>query len=103
MQPSAELPLRVDNRASPHGFRLTRSSVTRPVLALVTGSMIIQVLLGADLVVLFLALLACAAGVAGFRLAGAHTTAGWLAFCFVLGNAIIALLAKTILLQPLDS
>jgi hypothetical protein len=103
MLPSTELRPPGDDGANSPEFRITSSSVIRPVLALVAGSMIIQVLLGADLVVLILAFLACAAGLAGFRLAGAHTTAGWLAFCFVLGNGIIALLAKTILLQALDS
>jgi len=62
-----------------------------------------QVALGADLVVLALAVITCAAGLAGFRLAGAYNAAGWLAFFFVLGNIIVALAAKTLLFQPVDS
>jgi hypothetical protein len=63
----------------------------------------VQIALGADVVVLALAMIACVAGLAGFRIAGAYHAAGWLAFFFVLGNAIVALAAKTALLQPLDS
>jgi len=63
----------------------------------------VQVALSADLVVLALAMISCAAGLAGFRIAGAYQSGAWLAFLFVLGNAIVALVAKTLFLQPLDS
>jgi len=72
-------------------------------LALVVVSVVIQVVLGANLVVLALAMVSCVAGLLGFRIAGAYRSAAWLAFFFVLGNVIVALLAKTVLFQRLDS
>ncbi|HZC68996.1 MAG TPA: hypothetical protein VE201_10300 [Nitrospirales bacterium] len=50
-----------------------------------------------------LATMTCVSGLAGLRLVGAYNGAGWLAFMFVLGSAIVALVAKTVLRQPLDS
>jgi len=74
------------------------------VMLIVVGVCVsVQIALGADLAVLTLAMIASLAGIAGFYLAGPRCTAGWLTFFFVLGNAIIALAAKTAFLQPLDS
>src|SRR2546422_1351678 len=48
-------------------------------------------------------MITCLAGLAGFRIVGAYHAAGWLAFAFTFGNAIVALVAKTAFLQPLES
>lgn len=86
-----------------HFLRLTTISATRVTLALVALCVVVQIALGANLIVLALALVSCVAGIAGFRIAGAYRSAAWLAFFFVLGNVIVALVAKTVLLQSIDS
>jgi hypothetical protein len=83
--------------------RLKTASVTRTTILLVLACVAAQFALGAHPAVLALAIIACVAGLAGFQLAGAYHSAGWLAFFFVLGNVIVALVAKTVFLQPLDS
>lgn len=84
-------------------MQLRTSTLFWSALTVVAMCSVGQVILGADPLVLALAVLACAAGLAGFRLAGAYTVAGWLAFFFILGNVLIALVAKTLLVQALDS
>jgi hypothetical protein len=83
--------------------RLSSIKVTRTTLALVMACVLVQVIMGADLIVLALAVIACFAALAGFRICGAYNAAAWLAFFFVLGNVVIALIAKTVMLQPLES
>jgi hypothetical protein len=82
---------------------LKSASLIRATLALVLGCVAIQVALGANLLVVSLALIACTAGLAGVRIVGAYQSGAWLAFLFVLGNVTVALVAKTVLFQPLDS
>jgi len=77
--------------------------LARATLALVLGCVAAQVALGANPLVVVLGLIACIAGLVGYQLAGAYQSGAWLAFFFVLGNVIVALVAKTVLLQPLDS
>jgi hypothetical protein len=84
-------------------LRLRSASLVRTALGLVVLCVILQVALGANLVVLALAMICCVAGLAGFRLAGAYQSGAWLTFFFVLGNVVVALVAKTVFLQPLDS
>jgi hypothetical protein len=72
-------------------------------MGLIVACVVVQVALGASPLVIALALIACIAGLAGFRIAGAYQSGAWLAFFFVLGNVIVALVAKTLFLQPLDS
>jgi hypothetical protein len=84
-------------------LRLKTVSLTRVTLAFVVLCAVVQVALGANLVVLALAIFSCVAGLVGFRIAGAYGSGAWLAFSVVLGNVIVALVAKTLLLQPLDS
>jgi len=83
--------------------RLRTTSLGRATLGLVVACIAVQVALGANVVVTALALIACVAGLAGFRIGGAYQSGAWLAFFFVLGNVTVALVAKTVLLQPLDS
>ncbi len=83
-------------------LRLKSASLARATLTLVVASVVVQLALGASPVVLALAMITCLAGLAGFRIVGAYHAAGWLAFFFTLGNAIVALAAKTVLLQPLE-
>jgi len=84
-------------------FRLKSRFLWRMSLALVLSCAIVQIALGAKLLVLALAVTASVIGLSAFRMVGAYSAAGWLAFFFVLGNAIVAIVAKTILGQPLDS
>lgn len=82
---------------------LRSASLARVTFALVLACVVAQVALGANLVVLALAMISCVAGLAGLRIAGAYRSGSWLAFFFVLGNVVVALVAKTVFLQPLDS
>jgi len=77
--------------------------LARATLVIVAACVVVQVALGASGAILALAVIACVAGLAGLRIAGAYNGAAWPVFFFVLGNVIVALVAKTILLQPLDS
>ena len=92
---------------APNGPRLfahlRSTTFARMTLLLVLCCVAIQLLLGADPVILALAILSSAAGLAGFRLTGAYHSGGWLSFFFVFGNVIVALVAKTVLGQPLES
>ena len=64
---------------------------------------LIQLVLGASPAVVIIALIAAAAGLYGFVALGAYNLGAWLAFFYVLGNVLIALYAKTLFGQPLDS
>jgi len=84
-------------------LRLRSVSVTRTTIALVVACVAVQLALGASPVVLALAMISCVAGLVGFQIAGAYQSGAWLAFSFVLGNVIVALVAKTAFLQRVDS
>ena len=84
-------------------LQLKSAALARTTVTIAIACVVAQFALGAAPVVLALATIACLAGLAGFRIVGAHHAAGWLAFFFILGNVIVALVAKTILLQPLES
>lgn len=84
-------------------LRLRSGSLAWTAVALVATCLVVQGTLGARPAVLTLAMITCVAGLTGFRLAGAYRGAGWLALFFVLGTVMVALVAKTLLLQPLDS
>ncbi len=84
-------------------LRLRTASLGRTTMGLIVACVVLQLALGASPVVVALALIACIAGLVGFRIAGAYQSGAWLAFFFVLGNVIVALVAKTVLRQPLDS
>lgn len=64
----------------------------------------VQLAIGADVLILLLALVSIACGLYAFWLFGASNLAAWVALCYMAGNVLIAFLAKTfIFLQPLDS
>lgn len=65
--------------------------------------LLIQIALGASLWVVLLATISVVAGLASLFITGVYTTATWLALFYVLGNVLIALYAKTLMGQPLDS
>lgn len=71
------------------------------VAAVLSGVM--QLLLGAPPAVVLLALLAVAFGITGFKLLGPYNLGAWVALFYVFGNVLVALYAKTIFGQPLDS
>jgi hypothetical protein len=97
-------PVRMRGPNGPRLFALLRSStVFRRTLLVVVCCTAIQLVLGADPGILALAVVSSVAGLAGFRLTGAYHSAGWLSFFFVFGSVIVALVAKTVFGQPLDS
>lgn len=66
-------------------------------------SALAQLLLGASLPVVVFALLATLFGLLGFAALGAYNLGSWVVLFYALGNVLVALYAKTLLGQPLDS
>lgn len=66
-------------------------------------SALAHLLLGASLPVVAFALLATLFGLLGFAALGAYNLGSWVALFYALGNVLVALYAKTLLGQPLDS
>ena len=64
---------------------------------------ILQLTLGASLLVLSLAIIVACTGLLAFVVLGAYNAGAWLALFYVSGNVLIALYAKTLMRQPLDS
>lgn len=62
-----------------------------------------QLVLGASLAVVTFALLAVLFGLLGFAVLGAYNLGSWVGLLYALGNVLIALYAKTLLGQPIDS
>jgi hypothetical protein len=62
-----------------------------------------QLMLDASPLVVMVCLLAAAVGLIGFVALGAYNLGSWLILFFTLGNVLVALYAKTLLGQPLDS
>ena len=85
------------------GFALT----TRGVVLLLGVSAVIavvaQLALGASVLVLSLAVIIAVAGLLAFVLVGANNLGAWWALFYVSGNVLVALYAKTIMGQSLDS
>ncbi|PYR93206.1 MAG: hypothetical protein DMF84_09410 [Acidobacteria bacterium] len=71
--------------------------------ALAAAASVIQLALGAPIVVVLLAILAVSASLLGFVALGPYNTGSWVSLFYGLGNALVALYAKTVLGQPLDS
>jgi hypothetical protein len=66
-------------------------------------ALVVQLFLGAPIVILTLALLAAGLGLLGFVVLGAYNLGAWVSLFYVLGNVLVALYAKTLLGQSLDS
>ncbi|HYK34996.1 hypothetical protein [Alloacidobacterium sp.] len=66
-------------------------------------SALVQIMLGVSFGVLAFALCSIAAGLLGFAMLGAYNLAAWWCLAYTLGNVLIALYAKTIFGQTLDS
>jgi hypothetical protein len=64
---------------------------------------IVQLLLGASVTIVALAVLTMALGLLGFLALGAYNVGAWTALFYVFGNVLIPLYAKTLLGQPIDS
>src|SRR4051794_10940077 len=64
---------------------------------------LIQLPLGANIGVLVLALFGIGCGLAGFARADGYNMGAWVCFLFALGNILVALYAKTLVGQPIDS
>lgn len=87
----------------PGHFQLDARPVTRALSIAAVLATAVQVLLGADSLLLFLALAAGLGGLATFARAGAFNCGAWVVLCYVFGNVLLALWAKTLLGQPLES
>lgn len=70
---------------------------------LAAAAAVVQVALGCDLIVLLCALLSVAIGLIGFSSIAPRNISGWAFLLYVVGNVLVALYAKTVLGQPLDS
>jgi hypothetical protein len=64
---------------------------------------LVQLMLGASFEVVAACLIAVALGLLGFLALGAYNFGSWVALFYALGNVLVALYAKTLLGQPLDS
>lgn len=73
------------------------------ILVVVAIPVLAQLALGANVVVLALVAAASLTGLMTLRLMGSYNIAGWLSALFVLGNALIAIYAKTLFGQAVDS
>ena len=71
--------------------------------ALALASALVQLLLGASPAVVALSVIAAGVGLIGFAALGPYNVGAWLGLFYVLGNVLVALYAKTLLGQPLDS
>lgn len=69
----------------------------------VLAAVLIQLTLGGSPQTVLLAAIACSLGLLAFTSLGAYHLGGWLIFFYVLGNVLVALYAKTLMVQPLDS
>lgn len=83
---------------APAGWRLAACLALAAVAAALA-----QLMLGASFAVVVACLIVVALGLLGFLALGAYNLGSWLALFYVLGNALVALYAKTLLGQPLDS
>lgn len=68
-----------------------------------TIAALIQLPLGADPVVLAIAMASTGLGLFAFLALGAYNLGAWVVLLYTLGNVMVALYAKTALGQPLDS
>ncbi len=82
---------------------LNSSTVAYVLGTLAAIAAIVQLTLGAAPTVLTIAVLASALGLCGFRALGAYNLVAWVVLLYTLGNVLVALYAKTLLGQPLDS
>jgi hypothetical protein len=64
---------------------------------------VVQLVIGASPIVLAIALAAIYSGLTYVRRLGPNNVIAWIIFFYLLGNFLVALYAKTLLLQPLDS
>lgn len=63
----------------------------------------IQIIIGANITIVVLCLIGSGMAIAGFILLGESRFSAWVVLFFGVGNFIISIIAKTILLQPLNS
>lgn len=82
---------------------LSASTVVYLLGALAAIAAIVQLTLSADPTVLTIAVLSSALGLCSFRMLGTYNLASWVVLLYILGNVLVALYAKTLLGQPLDS
>jgi hypothetical protein len=95
-------PLRQTFGSKPYfELRAGRLAKTLFLLALICG--VLQTMLGASLALVLLSLITIGAGLLTFATLGAYNAAAWMALFYALGNGLVAMYAKTVLGQPLDS
>lgn len=84
-------------------FPLNASTVACILGVLAAMAAPVQLALGADPVVLTIAVASIGLGLSGFMALGAYNLGGWVVLLYTLGNVMVALYAKTALRQPLHS
>jgi hypothetical protein len=99
--------LRGRSSTPPPTLRFASSSKTKKAqLIIAIGALcaaLIQLPLGANIGVVMLALFGIGCGLAGFARADGYNMGAWVCFLFALGNILVALYAKTLVGQPIDS
>lgn len=96
--------LRTGHAGSPRPLVLLRARRLALYLGLAAvAAAFCQLILGAPLGLVAVALVAALLGLFGFVVLGGYNLASWVALFYALGNVLVALYAKTLLLQPLDS
>ncbi len=66
-------------------------------------ALVAQLAMGASFAVVILAVLIGGVGLLAFMSLGAYNAGAWLALFYVLGNVLVAIYAKTLMGQTLDS
>jgi hypothetical protein len=87
----------------PAVLHLTTQKLLLYLLAPALVAIVVQLAIGSSILVLMLVMVTVAAGFLGFAVLGIYNIGAWLALCYVLSNVLIALYAKTIMWQTLNS
>ena len=95
--------MRVSRLTERMWLRLSSRLIAGGLGGMALAAALVQIGLGVKLGVLLLALFGAATGLLGFAWLGAFNLGAWWVLFYVLGNVLIALFAKTLLGQALDS
>ena len=86
-----------------HILKLNGRLIALYIGAVALVAVLVQLMLGVSLVVIMLAVIIVTLGLLSFAAYGAYNLGSWLALFYVLGNVLVALYAKTLMGQSLDS
>jgi len=93
----------VAERPSSLFLELNGRRIAQILLLLSLLAAVAQLMMGASPLVLAVLMIGIALGFYGFVALGEFNIASWVAFFYLMGNVLIALFAKTLLWQPIDS